>query len=195
MLPTIMHRSHQNSKVNRAWTRVVPGWVTSWEVLVMPPSFFYLSLHSDSWVGCSLLWGQGSPSGYPAHKCNGSHQLGSGKLPSHTLRLNSGHGTRNRQILTRMSNDNVQGAQNLLNQERDERTDEFSQTMLSGNLGEASKAQPNFDPINRANGVQLNWKPRGFTACKCNGANGACGPSWVLRRKSAAVRWCREKLL
>ncbi|MED6177688.1 hypothetical protein PIB30_100491 [Stylosanthes scabra] len=27
--------SHQNSAVKRAWARVVPGWVTSWEVLVL----------------------------------------------------------------------------------------------------------------------------------------------------------------
>ncbi|MED6142597.1 hypothetical protein PIB30_115308, partial [Stylosanthes scabra] len=27
--------SHQNSAVKRAWARVVLGWVTSWEVLVL----------------------------------------------------------------------------------------------------------------------------------------------------------------
>src|SRR3989337_2775881 len=27
--------SHQNSEVKRAWARVVLGWVTSWEVLVL----------------------------------------------------------------------------------------------------------------------------------------------------------------
>src|SRR3954467_8041019 len=31
--------SHQNSEVKRAWARVVLGWVTSWEVLVLHPSF------------------------------------------------------------------------------------------------------------------------------------------------------------
>ena len=60
-----------------------------------------------------------------------------------------------------MSNDNVQGAQNLLKGERDERTGEFLQGMLNSNLGEASKAlkQPNFDPSDRANGAQLDWQP------------------------------------
>ena len=29
--------SHQNSDVKRAWARVVLGWVTSWEVLVLHP--------------------------------------------------------------------------------------------------------------------------------------------------------------
>ena len=62
-----------------------------------------------------------------------------------------------------MSNDNVQGAQNLLNRERDERTGEFSQSMLNDNVGEASEAlkQPNFVPSNRANGVQLDCQPDG----------------------------------
>ena len=47
-----------------------------------------------------------------------------------------------------MPDDNVDGAQNLLKRERDERTGEFSQSMLNENLGEASEAlkQPNFDP-------------------------------------------------
>ena len=30
---------NQNSAVKRAWARVVLGWVTSWEVLVLHPSF------------------------------------------------------------------------------------------------------------------------------------------------------------
>ena len=34
--------SHQNSVVKRAWARVVLGWVTSWEVLVLHPSFWVL---------------------------------------------------------------------------------------------------------------------------------------------------------
>src|SRR6185436_17809718 len=32
--------SHQNSEVKRAWARVVLGWVTSWEVLVLHSFFF-----------------------------------------------------------------------------------------------------------------------------------------------------------
>ncbi|CAL8163438.1 unnamed protein product [Prunus armeniaca] len=31
--------SHQNSEVKRVWARVVLGWVTAWEVLVLHPSF------------------------------------------------------------------------------------------------------------------------------------------------------------
>src|SRR3954462_4625371 len=31
--------SHQNFAVKRAWARVVLGWVTSWEVLVLHPYF------------------------------------------------------------------------------------------------------------------------------------------------------------
>ncbi|KAF7834398.1 protein NRT1/ PTR FAMILY 6.1 [Senna tora] len=30
-----------NSEVKRAWARVVLGWVTSWEVLVLHPFFFF----------------------------------------------------------------------------------------------------------------------------------------------------------
>ena len=62
-----------------------------------------------------------------------------------------------------MPNDNVKGAQNLLKWERDERTGEFLQTMLSSNLGEASEAlrQPNFDLNDMANGAQLDWQPNG----------------------------------
>ena len=62
-----------------------------------------------------------------------------------------------------MPDDNVNGAQNLLKQERDERTREFSQSMLNDNLGEASEAlkQWNFDPSDGANGVQLDWQPDG----------------------------------
>ena len=62
-----------------------------------------------------------------------------------------------------MPDDNVDGTQNLLKQERDERTGEFSQSMLNDNVGEASEALklPNFDPSNGANGVQLDWQPDG----------------------------------
>ena len=42
IIPALMHRSHQNSAVKRAWARVVLGWVTSWEVLVLHPSFWVL---------------------------------------------------------------------------------------------------------------------------------------------------------
>src|SRR3954465_8305978 len=41
IIPALKHGSHQNSEVKRAWARVVLGWVTSWEVLVLHPSFFY----------------------------------------------------------------------------------------------------------------------------------------------------------
>ena len=40
IIPALMHGSHQNSEVKRAWARVVLGWVTSWEVLVLHPIFF-----------------------------------------------------------------------------------------------------------------------------------------------------------
>ena len=33
--------SHQNSVVKRAWPRVVLGWVTSWEVLLLYPLFAF----------------------------------------------------------------------------------------------------------------------------------------------------------
>src|SRR3954469_22567779 len=38
IVPALKHRIHQNSAVTRAWARVVLGWVTSWEVLVLHPS-------------------------------------------------------------------------------------------------------------------------------------------------------------
>ena len=62
-----------------------------------------------------------------------------------------------------MPDGNVGGTQNLLKWERDERTGKFSQSMLNDNLGEASEAlkQPNFDPSDGANGVQLDWQPDG----------------------------------
>src|SRR6185436_14970406 len=44
--------SHQNSEVKRAWARVVLGWVTSWEVLVLH-SFFSISavsIRRPSWI-------------------------------------------------------------------------------------------------------------------------------------------------
>ena len=61
------------------------------------------------------------------------------------------------------SNDNVEGAQNLMKWERDERMGKFSQTMLNSNLGEASEAlkQPNFDLNDGANRAQLDWQPNG----------------------------------
>ena len=40
--------SHQNSEVKRVWARVVLGWVTSWEVLVLhspPPLFLFFFLN------------------------------------------------------------------------------------------------------------------------------------------------------
>ena len=40
IIPALKHRSHQNSEVKRAWGRVVLGWVTSWEVLVLHSFFF-----------------------------------------------------------------------------------------------------------------------------------------------------------
>src|SRR3954471_1950384 len=35
IIPALCTGSHQNSAVKRAWARVVLGWVTSWEVLVL----------------------------------------------------------------------------------------------------------------------------------------------------------------
>ena len=96
---------------------------------------FFLSLHSDSWVGGSLLGGRGSPE-IPSVKCA---VVGFGKSSSHTLLLNSVHRTWNGRILARMLNDNANGAQKLLKRERDERTGEFLQAMLNNNLGEASE--------------------------------------------------------
>src|SRR3954468_7386269 len=40
--------SHQNSEVKRAWARVVLGWVTSWEVLVLHSFLFIFFV---SWRG------------------------------------------------------------------------------------------------------------------------------------------------
>ena len=40
--PTLTHRSHNNTAVKRAYARVVLGWVTSWEVLLLHPSFWVL---------------------------------------------------------------------------------------------------------------------------------------------------------
>src|SRR6185295_19660744 len=59
--------SHQNSKVKRAWARVVLGWVTSWEVLVLHPSFcrfsdpiqsndFFLTKEKHSYVGLAEIF-------------------------------------------------------------------------------------------------------------------------------------------
>jgi len=45
IIPALMHRiPYQNSAVKRAWVRVVLGWVTSWEVLVLHPSFYFFQL-------------------------------------------------------------------------------------------------------------------------------------------------------
>ena len=62
-----------------------------------------------------------------------------------------------------MPSNNVDGAQNQLKWERDERMGEFLQTMLNNNLGEASEAlkQPNFGLNDGANGAQLDWQPNG----------------------------------
>ncbi|CAL8174831.1 unnamed protein product [Prunus armeniaca] len=42
--------SHQNSEVKRVWARVVLGWVTSWEVLVLHPFFFAILTFRLSWA-------------------------------------------------------------------------------------------------------------------------------------------------
>ncbi|KAK8540309.1 hypothetical protein V6N12_046596 [Hibiscus sabdariffa] len=39
IIPALVHRIPSNSAVKRAWTRVVLGWVSSWEVLVLHPYF------------------------------------------------------------------------------------------------------------------------------------------------------------
>src|SRR6266540_1981345 len=54
--------SYQNSEVKRAWARVVLGWVTSWEVLVLHPSFlWYFSIVSGNsmfflLITCYMPW-------------------------------------------------------------------------------------------------------------------------------------------
>ena len=40
--PALTHRSHKSTAVKRACARVVLGWVTSWEVLLLHPSFWVL---------------------------------------------------------------------------------------------------------------------------------------------------------
>ena len=58
--PALMHGSHQNSEVKRGWARVVLGWVTSWEVLVLHPTFFiplkFSVLYSNHGVLLSKLY-------------------------------------------------------------------------------------------------------------------------------------------
>src|SRR6185437_1465663 len=46
--------SHQNSEVKRAWARVVLGWATSWEVLVLH-SFFFDFVRFDSQTVVNIL--------------------------------------------------------------------------------------------------------------------------------------------
>ena len=59
--------SHQNSVVKRAWTRVLLGWVTSWEVLVLHPFFLGLAGYHSGLplvvqMGLALLIGAGRSS-------------------------------------------------------------------------------------------------------------------------------------
>ena len=56
-IPTLMHRIHQNSAVKRVWARVVLGWVTSWEVLVLHP--FLLNTYKKKSC-CTRLFGKKS---------------------------------------------------------------------------------------------------------------------------------------
>src|SRR6185295_9376785 len=46
--------SHQNAEVKRAWARVVLGWVTSWEFLVLH-SFFFDFVRFDSQTVVNIL--------------------------------------------------------------------------------------------------------------------------------------------
>ena len=41
IIPALKQWIHLNSEVKRAWARVVLGWVTSWEVLVLHSLFHY----------------------------------------------------------------------------------------------------------------------------------------------------------
>src|SRR3954468_22791458 len=47
--------SHQNSEVKRAWARVVLGWVSSWEVLVLH-SFLFIFCVSWRGSGCDDIF-------------------------------------------------------------------------------------------------------------------------------------------
>ncbi|KAF1898447.1 hypothetical protein Lal_00042141 [Lupinus albus] len=40
IIPALMHRIPSELRIKRAWARVVLGWVTSWEVLVLHLSLF-----------------------------------------------------------------------------------------------------------------------------------------------------------
>src|SRR3954468_10853198 len=69
--------SHQNSAVKRAWARVVLGWVTSWEVLVLHPSFLPCASNRTSpsilfFFCCSsspTLCARAVTSGFPPQRC------------------------------------------------------------------------------------------------------------------------------
>ena len=46
----------QNSVVKRAWARVILGWVTPWEVLVLQPFFRYVSIYFFAVLRVKLLY-------------------------------------------------------------------------------------------------------------------------------------------
>ncbi|KAK8705012.1 hypothetical protein V6N13_048623 [Hibiscus sabdariffa] len=64
IIPALMHRIPSELRIKRAWARVVLGWVTSWEVLVLHPIFGLgtaVSVTSNSavkraWVRVVLGW-------------------------------------------------------------------------------------------------------------------------------------------
>ncbi|KAK8705010.1 hypothetical protein V6N13_048621 [Hibiscus sabdariffa] len=41
IIPALMHRIPSELRIKRAWARVVLGYVTSWEVLVLHPYFWF----------------------------------------------------------------------------------------------------------------------------------------------------------
>src|SRR3954471_4706220 len=76
IIPALCTGSHQNSAVKRAWARVVLGWVTSWEVLVLHPSFlpcasnrtspsilFFCCSSSPTLCARAVTWG------FPPQRC------------------------------------------------------------------------------------------------------------------------------
>ena len=98
IIPALMHRFHQNFEVKCAWVGVVPGWVTSWEVLVL---FCLFPLSAFGFSGrLQFTLGAGQPLGVSCAQVQGIPSvkraiLGCGKSLSHTLLLNSRHRTWN----------------------------------------------------------------------------------------------------
>jgi hypothetical protein len=62
IIPALMHRIPSELPVKRAWARVVLGWVTSREVLVLhPPPFFCTAFaRLPRWIECLHRFGRGT---------------------------------------------------------------------------------------------------------------------------------------